>query len=302
MWYNLQCSGQTAFLFAKQPALLTASASLNKNRQTWEGLFVRGKMEEQTKQCTKCGNIKLLSYFYKEKHGKYGVDNRCKSCSSEEHAEWQRANKEYIRVSNAKWYKDHHEYLLTKAIEWARSNPEHRREKNGRWRENHREQEQARGVKWRKNHPEYIQIAAEWRKANPERVLATRAEYYKNNGEHVRAESAEYRKNNPEKARMAIVKWQKNNPEKLRIYNRNRKARIKGTPGNGWSAEEEKRLLRLYGYQCAYCGKQVKLTMDHIIPILKGGKHTINNVVPACVSCNCSKGTKALLAWMLEKR
>lgn len=43
---------------------------------------------------------------------------------------------------------------------------------------------------------------------------------------------------------------------------------------------------------CHYCGRQFKpaeLTMDHLIPIVRGGKTTQGNVVPACKECNNKK-------------
>ncbi|MCK9484849.1 MAG: HNH endonuclease [Candidatus Marinimicrobia bacterium] len=43
---------------------------------------------------------------------------------------------------------------------------------------------------------------------------------------------------------------------------------------------------------CHYCGKKFKpeeLTMDHIVPIVRGGKSTKSNVVPACKECNNKK-------------
>ena len=43
---------------------------------------------------------------------------------------------------------------------------------------------------------------------------------------------------------------------------------------------------------CHYCGKKVgaeNLTMDHVIPVARGGKSTRSNVVPACLDCNQSK-------------
>lgn len=52
-------------------------------------------------------------------------------------------------------------------------------------------------------------------------------------------------------------------------------------------------LKRKYGGCCAYCGrKTVLLQQDHIIPISKGGMHTIGNIAPACGPCNTRKGDK----------
>lgn len=44
---------------------------------------------------------------------------------------------------------------------------------------------------------------------------------------------------------------------------------------------------------CHYCSKQFKfkdLTMDHTVPLARGGKTTPGNVVPSCLACNKSKG------------
>jgi 5-methylcytosine-specific restriction endonuclease McrA len=41
---------------------------------------------------------------------------------------------------------------------------------------------------------------------------------------------------------------------------------------------------------CQYCGIQMKeLTIDHVLPRKRGGKHTWENVVSACVTCNRKK-------------
>lgn len=43
---------------------------------------------------------------------------------------------------------------------------------------------------------------------------------------------------------------------------------------------------------CHYCGKKFKpseLTMDHILPVARGGKSTRGNVVPCCKECNNNK-------------
>jgi 5-methylcytosine-specific restriction endonuclease McrA len=44
------------------------------------------------------------------------------------------------------------------------------------------------------------------------------------------------------------------------------------------------------GHMCQYCGRQTRqLTLDHVIPRFRGGQHTWENVVSACVSCNRKK-------------
>ena len=43
-------------------------------------------------------------------------------------------------------------------------------------------------------------------------------------------------------------------------------------------------------YTCQYCGKRTRqLTLDHIIPRYRGGQHSWENVVSACVQCNRRK-------------
>lgn len=53
-----------------------------------------------------------------------------------------------------------------------------------------------------------------------------------------------------------------------------------------------KTLLRRDAHQCQYCGNRKQLTIDHIIPRSKGGKHTWDNVVIACATCNGRKGDR----------
>ncbi len=43
---------------------------------------------------------------------------------------------------------------------------------------------------------------------------------------------------------------------------------------------------------CAYCGKRFppkELTLDHVVPVARGGRSTKGNVVPACKECNNKK-------------
>jgi len=63
---------------------------------------------------------------------------------------------------------------------------------------------------------------------------------------------------------------------------------------------DEKLKLRL-PKACWYCGSRDHLSVDHIIPQAKGGRDGGENLVHSCRSCNSSKGSKDLLAWMEQR-
>lgn len=56
--------------------------------------------------------------------------------------------------------------------------------------------------------------------------------------------------------------------------------------------------------QCYYCEGRFppkELTMDHLVPIVRGGFSSRNNCVPCCKECNSKKGYKTLSEMALEK-
>lgn len=52
-----------------------------------------------------------------------------------------------------------------------------------------------------------------------------------------------------------------------------------------------------FGGLCAYCRCQRATTIDHLKPKCKGGSDLRSNLVPACRSCNRSKGSELWLSW-----
>ena len=74
------------------------------------------------------------------------------------------------------------------------------------------------------------------------------------------------------------------------IETERRRARLMGAEGS-FSEAEWSDLKRKYSFRCAYCGKKKKLTMDHVVPLIRGGRHDKTNIVPACVNCNAQKST-----------
>ena len=54
---------------------------------------------------------------------------------------------------------------------------------------------------------------------------------------------------------------------------------------------------------CAYCGATGKaLQRDCVMAISRGGRYTVDNVVPACASCNTSKCNDEVTGWLRRKR
>lgn len=54
---------------------------------------------------------------------------------------------------------------------------------------------------------------------------------------------------------------------------------------------------------CAYCGVTgVALQRDCVLPVSRGGRYTLDNVVPACRSCNASKSNHEVTGWLRRRR
>jgi hypothetical protein len=61
-------------------------------------------------------------------------------------------------------------------------------------------------------------------------------------------------------------------------------------------------LVEVWG-GCAYCGATgVALQKDCVLPISRGGRYTVTNVVPACGPCNASKCNQEVTGWLRRKR
>ncbi|MHB8188944.1 MAG: HNH endonuclease [Ferrimicrobium sp.] len=60
--------------------------------------------------------------------------------------------------------------------------------------------------------------------------------------------------------------------------------------GSRWQRIRKNQLDRLP--VCERCGSESDLTVDHIIPLARGGSHDIDNLQTLCRSCNSSKGKR----------
>lgn len=63
----------------------------------------------------------------------------------------------------------------------------------------------------------------------------------------------------------------------------------------------DKELRKIYNQPCAACGTMENLSMDHIIPLARGGSHSVGNLMTLCRSCNASKSKKTIMEWRRAK-
>ncbi len=82
---------------------------------------------------------------------------------------------------------------------------------------------------------------------------------------------------------------------KIGIYNyresyRNAKSRLR-MYANLFNRDMRKKLLNEHS-SCVVCNTREKLTIDHILPITKGGKNEENNIQVLCMKCNILKSNK----------
>ena len=150
-----------------------------------------------------------------------------------------------------------------------------------------------------------------WKAANPERVVAHRRSFRTRHPERVRewdrryreastdiraAQAAAYYLRNVEKIKARSRDWEKANPEKVSEKRQRYRARLKN------AAEGPVDVDALWTGLCNICGDPIDVSLrkpdlmcrsiDHIIPLSKGGTHTQDNLAWVHLLCNLRKGNK----------
>lgn len=137
-----------------------------------------------------------------------------------------------------------------------------------------------------------------YRKNNPEKTKLANARYRKINGPKLLQTQKQDRIKNPEKYLEKARRHRANNPGLYSHYFHSRRDRLRS---NGSFVVTKHELKRLLDSGCFYCGQKAT-TIDHVVPVSRGGRHSIGNLVGACLSCNASKNSKFLFEWKLWKR
>jgi 5-methylcytosine-specific restriction endonuclease McrA len=80
---------------------------------------------------------------------------------------------------------------------------------------------------------------------------------------------------------------------KKKLYERIRESRIRSSGKGNFTIQQWNDLVKRHKNICPCCKKLTKeFTVDHIIPISKGGTNNIENIQPLCRKCNVTKGNR----------
>lgn len=140
-----------------------------------------------------------------------------------------------------------------------------------------------------KNPDKYNGLAQQWRKENPEKVRR-----------HTRIWRAANAAKLKEEVSWRVKLWRNTFPEKRRATENRRRSAKREADGN-YTAADILSMLERQNMQCVGIECHVDIsrsyTVDHIIPLSKGGSNWPSNIQLLCRSCNSKKGTKTMDEW-----
>ena len=139
-------------------------------------------------------------------------------------------------------------------------------------------------------HAEHIQATQRaYNAAHKEERLASSKAYYVAHKDEIANHNRLYYEAHKEKVRIRKRTYRIANPD-INRANVARHRALKRGALTTLTVAQWKAIVAAYKGKCAYCGAEPKkLTIDHVLPLARGGHHTTENVVPACLPCNSRK-------------
>lgn len=271
MWYNSYCLDEQNYqgaLFSKAAShnLDIVSKALSKYGlmslavRLGNGSVLGGRFAMLGKICGTCKQYKQISEFGVLKRSKDGYRNTCRACRYEIETRYSQKNKEKISEYRKEYYKENHERF----IQYGRDTYD----------------------------PEQNRI---YKAANSERIAKQKKIY----NERTKEQQQEYRRKRylviKDQAKEYHAKWSKENKERASLH-ASIHAHLKRANGGTFTTKQWEKLVAYYcaDGKCLRCGEISKQTIDHVIPLSKGGTNYIDNIQPLCKSCNSHKNNRII--------
>lgn len=212
-------------------------------------------MDVAAKTCSRCAESKPLDAFYVQTGAASGRQSRCRECTNKASREYRAANVERLSEYNRRWRAENAELA--------------------------------------------DELTRDWRNRNRERVAVTKQAWAQNHLEHRREQYRIWSAENVESKRAGIAQWKEANPERVSGHHRKRRATVRGAvigviDGEAmWKAQDSR---------CPLCLDLIdrtlswpdpaSISLDHNIPLSRGGEHTQSNVQWTHLLCNLRKGDR----------
>lgn len=265
------------------------------------------------KVCSRCKECKCIRVFptYKNDNGELRFRTICRPCVNQTSYAWAKANPDKVKAMRER-------YEENRSPEKTEKNMLRRRENSKKWLKEHPERVKKYKAKWRsENKEKNREYNRQWRKRNPHYDKNNRRMYrYIHSLDPVKLEQfrmerriyarnyyARYRdikglSNKSGRTSNRWKGWKTRYPDRYRSSkiksNYLRRAKLKISEFS-YTYPEWQALVNQYDHTCLCCGRRepdIKLTVDHVIPISLGGSNSIDNIQPLCQSCNSKKRAK----------
>lgn len=247
----------------------------------------------ETKVCTGCSQEKGIDCYYvkrKRKDGSPELYGRCKDCQSrlakEKYAADLEASRQKSREAARRRSKEDKAAYRKK---WYEENPEAAKDIERRADAKRKDKKKA----YREANKERIKAQnAEYKAKNKEKINTAAAEYREANKEALAERQRQWREAHPERDYEIHARWKRENADLVNAATHRRRCQISESKEN-YTVEEWEALKRKQDYRCAMCGRrepEIKLTIDHIVPVSAKGSNAISNIQALCLPCNLKKG------------
>ena len=214
-----------------------------------------------SKTCVRCGETKPTAEFHNRSVAFDGLNAACKVCACAARRAGRNAEREH--AYGRQWREANPGYSAKTAKAWREANPERRKANHDRW-------------------------ASE----NAERLAQAKRAWYEANREWVLSWAAR----NPEGAKAKLERYTQRHPDRRLAAENRRKAAKRGARISAIDLDS------LWTGRCGLCGEDLSRdqawphplsrSLDHIMPLSRGGAHSQDNLQWTHLRCNVSKGAK----------